>query len=751
MATASKAASKSRKTAPQRAAAAAAAAANSGDALDLAQKIAWYAILTMVFLVPIVMSNYNVRGTNGFPLTFDQFDTIKVLVQRVGSLIAFAAWGWYMLVKGGKIRRTPVDWLVLVFLGWVALSAIFSIHPPTAVFGKYRRYEGLLSFINYAVAYFLVIQFADRGKRLRQLAQVAFWSAVVVSTYGVMQFLGLDFLQWGQLPFEPNRAFSTYGNPDLLGGFIVLMLPVALALVFAAQDLKWRVIYWVGFFLIAWCWLVAFTRGAWIGGIAALLVMAFGLFWLKPRWQKVDWAAVALVAVMAVGVVSWSLNSPYEVTNFVKRFASIFDVQTGSGQTRTQIWQAALGSIEDRPITGFGADTFRLVFPKYKPAEYVQAAGYISVADNVHNYPLQLASGIGIPGVLLLYGLFVWVAIRSGKVVFKRPDPARAGPTARRPASPAQPVSGDRLVLLGMWAACFGYIASLSFGLSVTGGTFILWVFLGALLAPTATSRDVTAPSWGIYPAVALVILAVIGSVFWFRWFAADRQYLVARISPDLQTRVTSAQNAVRLNPWNDMYRAEVGLAYNDLFIQAYQQAFQAQQTGQDSASLQAGARDAFTKAEDSLRGVIAFVPYEYDNYVFLASLYNLGAQVYNDPALRTRAIDISRQGVEVEPFGPAIRLQLATALAASGKRAEAIKELEFAVKLDSRFFDGAILLAKLYGEEGRFAEAKKLLDATGAEAAAVGNADVSAEVSSALAAIEASANASGGSSPTTP
>ena len=64
----------------------------------------------------------------------------------------------------------------------------------------------------------------------------------MVSAYGVIQFLGLDFLQWGQLPFEPNRAFSTYGNPDLLGGFIVLALPLALALVFAAEDLKWRII-----------------------------------------------------------------------------------------------------------------------------------------------------------------------------------------------------------------------------------------------------------------------------------------------------------------------------------------------------------------------------------------------------------------------------------------------------------------------------------------------------------------------------
>ncbi len=117
MATSSKAAAKSSpKTTAQRAAAAAVAS----DNFDLAQKIAWYAILAMVFLVPIAMSNYNFKGSAGVPLTFDQFDTIKVFIQRVGSLIALAAWGWHLFVKGGKLRRTPVDWIVLGLLGWFA-------------------------------------------------------------------------------------------------------------------------------------------------------------------------------------------------------------------------------------------------------------------------------------------------------------------------------------------------------------------------------------------------------------------------------------------------------------------------------------------------------------------------------------------------------------------------------------------------------------------------------------------------------
>ena len=85
--------------------------------------------------------------------------------------------------------------------------------------------------------------------------------------YGSCSGTGLDPIQWGQLPFEARRPFSTYGNPDLLGGFLMFSLPIALALALSEDDTIWRVVYWVGFLAHGRaCWIVAFVRGAWIGG-----------------------------------------------------------------------------------------------------------------------------------------------------------------------------------------------------------------------------------------------------------------------------------------------------------------------------------------------------------------------------------------------------------------------------------------------------------------------------------------------------
>jgi putative inorganic carbon (HCO3(-)) transporter len=662
------------------------------EAMSVARRIAWWALLAMVFLVPVAMSNLTFLGFS-LPFTYDQFDIVKVSLLRVLGLIALGAWAWDLLRRGGKVRRTPVDWLILAFLAWVALTTVTSIHWPTALFGKPRRYEGLLSFVNYAVIYFLVLQFAGRAARVRALAKSLFFSSVIVAGYGVMQFIGWDPVRWGTLPFEANRAFSTYGNPDLLGGFLIFSVTVALGLALAEKNLVWRLVYWAGFGLNGLALIVAFTRGAWIGGALGLALVAVIASRHHARMRRLDWIPAGVSAALGAGIIWRSLSNPNDVMNFGKRLASIFQLSGGSGQTRTEIWQAAFAAIKERPILGWGADTFRLVFPKFKPVEYVRDAGGTSVADNAHNYPLQLAAGVGIPGMLMMYGIFVWAGVRSFGTVFKRTD----DPT--------------RIVLGAFWAAAAGYLVQLLFGLSVTGTTFLLWAALGVVLAPTARIVDVRAPKWGTAAAAVILALAALGVGYQFLPLAADKAYLGSRASSVGVDRTEAARRAVRLNPFNGSYRAEVGLAYIAEVRGYLDLGLKAQQAGEDTSQYEAAVKRSFASAEAALKDAIAFQPDEYDTYVSLAQLYNIGAEAL-DKRFYEGAIAVARQGLEVEPFGTAIRVQLAQALLNTGKAEEAIKELEYSVGIDPTGGEAALLLAKVHYKQGRAAEALAVLRA---------------------------------------
>ncbi|MDZ4168905.1 MAG: O-antigen ligase family protein [Coriobacteriia bacterium] len=668
--------------------AAAAAVRPIAEDWSIARHIAWWSILAMVFLTPVAISNLSFLGV-ALPLSYDQFDIIKVFIQRVLGLTALAAWSWDILVRGGKVRHTPVEWLMLAFFAWVAIGAVFSIHPPTAIFGKYRRFEGLLSFINYGVAYWITLQLTDKAARIKQLAQSVFWAGLVVGGYGLMQAFGQDILKWGTLPFEVNRSFSTYGNPDLLGGFLMFGTFVSLGLALAESNLVWRGVYWFGFLINSAVIVTAFTRSAWVGAIPGFIFIALFAFRQKIEWKTEDWVFSGTALAASLAFIVRSLSADNEIMNFAKRFQSIFVFDQGSAKTRFQIWQAAIDAIKDRPIFGFGADTFRLVFPQYKPVEYVKDAGYLSVADNVHNYPLQLATGVGVPGVALLYGVFGWAAVRSWKTVW------------------ARDTGVNKMILAGFWAACAAYVTHLFFGLSVTGSSFLLWVSMAAVLSPTAKVIQVRPlGTWGIVAAGVVTMLALFGIGYQFVFMQADKAYLMARIGTQGAERTQYAEQAVRLNPWNDMYRAEVGLALTDEAIAAINAAG-TDPAGQEAA--RATALQAFTRAEKALLDTIAFVPPEYDNYVFLANLYNMGGQFF-DPAYYDKAIAIALKGVEVEEFGPAVRFQLARAYLSTDQQDKAIEQLEINVAMDPAYVESVTALAQIYEMRGDLKNAIRVL-----------------------------------------
>jgi putative inorganic carbon (HCO3(-)) transporter len=654
------------------------------------RSISWWALLAMVFLVPLATSNFTVLGFHE-SFTADAFDIVKVSVERMLGLVALAAWAWDTLRRGGRVRHTPVDWVVLAFLAWVTITTVTSVHWPTALLGRPQRYEGLISFLNYALIYFLVLQFADHASRIRRLAQSLFWSSVIVAGFGLLQFLGLKLAGWRPVGFEATRAFSTYGNPDFLGGFLIFAVTIALGLALLEQRPFWRMVYWVGFALNGVTLIVSFTRGAWIGGFISLALLGVAAWRQRATMRRIDWVPAGVSIAAAVGIVWRSLSSSSEVLNFGKRLSSIFQFGSGSGQTRTQIWEAAATAIKHRPVQGWGADTFRLAFTKYKSVEYVRIKGGSSGADNAHDYLLQLASGTGIPGALLFCGVFVWAGIRSFRTVFTRSG---------------EPI---RLILAAFWAASAGYLVHLLFGLSVTGVTFLLWIGLALVLVPTARMVQVKALKWGTVVALVVIAVAAVGIGYQGVYLAADGAYQRAQVAATTAERTAGAVEAAKLNPLNPEYRLSIGLT-NLAAMRAYLQAgAEAQQKGLDTTQYEAPIRRSFADAESALKQAIDFIPGESDNYVALANLYNLGASTL-DENLYQSAISTAERGLEMMPLGTALRVQLAQALVATGKTAEAVKALQYCLDVDPMGGDAALALAGIYRQLGQTSEALAVL-----------------------------------------
>lgn len=642
-------------------------------------KIAWYILLIMVFLVPLALSNLTFLGFK-LPLSADIYDNLKVTILRVGVVAALLAWGYDMLKNGGKLRTSPVFWVFGAFLVWATISTFTSVSPITSFFGKYRRYEGLWSYFLYASLFFLVIQYATNVARVKMLAKALIYSSGIIALYGLGQSVGIEPIMRGVDAFEPGRSYSTYGNPDLLAGFLAFGTFVTLGVALGERGKFRRPFYWLVFLMNSAVVVTAYSRSIWVGFAVGMVAMVLFAVRQRTRLHGTDWGFLGATGAATIVYIASSLTRNNAVTNFGSRLVSIFQFNEGSSLTRFEIWQAAIAAIKDRPLFGFGPDTFRLVFRRYAPTAYAQDAGYLSVADNVHNYLLQLAAGVGIIGCALYYAMAFWIAAITFKLGFT-------------PAEKDESVSkAGRLMYGGLWSACLAYMVHLFFGLSLPGATFLLFIFMGALVAPLARERECE-PVKSLAPVALGVggIAVVLISFFSLRLFSADYAYVKgdAYAQTDPVSAVQFYKRATELNPYNDRYRTEYFSASATLALQALQAAQNKQITMQEADTYIAQAEEAGEEA-------IKFMPWEYDNYSMIGLFYDQLGDMTGDKTYYEKTIALTEPQIKLTPTGLALRYAYAKALIGMGRVDQAKAQLEICVKQDTNFEGAKTLLDSL-------------------------------------------------------
>ncbi|MBS3909147.1 MAG: O-antigen ligase family protein [Actinobacteria bacterium] len=628
-----------------------------GQAPLPAQLDTWvfYSFLAIAITLPLAMSR----------ITFDQFDIAKIFTLRLLTLAALAFWvGKMLTARDPEFRWTKLDFVLVGFLLLVFVSTVTSIHFPTAVHGKFKRYEGLLTFLNYGILYLLALQTFRGFDRLSALSKTLTYTGAVVAFYGVMQYMGLDVFSWATLPFEERRSFSTFGNPNLLGGFLVIVTPIALAEFLRAKDLKGNLLMGASLFLILLCLLTAFTRGAWVGAAVAFLffaVVAAKAIIARPK--KLIFVGAAFIGIFLV-IAGYSAVAGHEVMNLVKRVQSMTQITEGSAGSRLEIWKAGWSMVEEDPILGLGPDTFRLGSERYETFEYVRMNAGRSVADNAHNWIIQLAAGVGIPATLLFLLFFVLVVVLSVRYLRKRD-------------------SEERLVYAGLTAAIVGYLVHLAFGVSISGSTTIFWLIMGALMASVGKVRVaaiVPRTNSDIYSKAAmgaLALVALVSAYFGVTMYVADFHYANA---------LKSAGNG-QYNEAIACFEKAIILYKNGRYYDGYGMFL-------EQLGMSPNNRSILDKAIAIYEEGVFQEPLEADHYIFLASAYSKIASTPDDPALDLAEQELMR-AIAIRPNAFSARLLLANIYNYRAKHVESIELLDFVLKVEPGNETGLRLLAQ--------------------------------------------------------
>ena len=308
-----------------------------------------------------------------------------------GSLIIYS-----ICEDGFKWKFDGLGNALVVFLMFMLASCILSFTQVKSLM-VWAMYLVFVSF------YFVIINTIKTKEQFVSILKVFVIAGLIVSLYGVMQYaFGWTDSQnaWiDEEMFEEAvvRVDSTMENPNVLGEFLLLFLPLSAVFMLKESFKKpSKYLYAVAFFVGCLCMLLTQSRGCWLGLILSAAV--FVTFYNGKLWSLLPLVILALPFVMP--------------ETMVNRMMSVGNLEDSSTSYRVFIWRGSFKMLKDFWLggIGMGEGAFRLVYPLYS------FNGII--APHAHNTFLQLLVEGGI-GALLIFITIMAVFIKKISVSFR--------------------------------------------------------------------------------------------------------------------------------------------------------------------------------------------------------------------------------------------------------------------------------------------------------------------------------------------
>ena len=409
------------------------------------------ALLTAIFYAPIFWGQVAIPETHSLgQISSSGGQTLAAGLIGLAALAALCA-RW---LQGNWFRRTPnaVHLPAALLLATAGVSTVFSVNPHASKIELARLAIGALLFLLVAhramlppsrvsvvaaafacsavLAIFIPIP-AEAGLAIKLFTVIAigitvavmvtqrddpdprkWWlnalilsAALVVALYGWRE----KFAVARELDNPTWQIFSTFFNPNPLGGFFAMVFPLALSAALAAALLARRLLW--GFCAVALAVTIVPTnsKGAMVAfAVSALLYIA--LLVSQSRRTRSTGRALLVAGVVAIVVLGVLIS---QVEPVRARLADEIGTQSASNMFRILTWQGTVRLTQAYPWLGVGPGAFKYAFPKYAIAGYVEAA---------HQNYLQMFAELGLFGGVVFLWLLGAVLFTGGRAIAAAQD-----------------------------------------------------------------------------------------------------------------------------------------------------------------------------------------------------------------------------------------------------------------------------------------------------------------------------------------
>lgn len=390
--------------------------------------------------------------------TTDHFYLPKVAAMIILALSFLAVLAINKIRFKDIVQKDRINISLFIYFILLAASVYAAENKVFAIIGVPGRWEGLVTITLYMFLFITARLYLVPDEGLFKIILV---TAIIVSIYGILQTMNFDPFPRDVLRENwSSRAFSTMGNPNFLGSYIVLIIPTSIYFYIINKNITGLTAYAILFY----CLLSTGTRGAWLGTIASIMAFA-AIHYMYFRYSKGEFTRYIILIVITMLLLA--LYNFYTEGAFIDRFLSIKrdadefltkgDRADYSGANRGFIWKRVAELIKKRPLAGYGIENLGEAFKKYYTQDMIELWNEVRYLDKAHNEYLHIAVTSGIPS-LLVYLTFISQIILKGLFRLKNCKTA--------------------LLIL---SSVIGYMTAAFFNISVVSVAYVYWIFLGLL------------------------------------------------------------------------------------------------------------------------------------------------------------------------------------------------------------------------------------------------------------------------------
>ncbi len=288
-----------------------------------------------------------------------------------------------------------------LFVGILILTSLTGFNFHRSFWGDLYRVEGVILYIHLLVFLLILISVFQRKKEWLKLFRITVIISAICSFAGILQKLGIfSFYD----PGSTLRISGTWTNPDFFAPYIVLTIFIAIFLLAVEKKRNWKVVWVAILALNCFTLILSGTRAAWIGfGAGLIFLFSFWLFGcsnLNHKKREAILSGILILSILFLGVVLNSDRLSLTENLYFQRMISMFDWESGSVQSRLINWEITLDGWKDKPVLGWGPESFGFVFDKYFKADYIEELSEDVFYDRPHNKVLELTATTGILGIL---------------------------------------------------------------------------------------------------------------------------------------------------------------------------------------------------------------------------------------------------------------------------------------------------------------------------------------------------------------